>query len=464
MNGGKILALDTMVSSGVSAGSLTAKGGGHYAVPQGPRSFLLLQGPVGPFFRQLARRLRRQGYKAHKVAFWGGDLIDLPTGLIFRGDVTTWAAWLRDAIARYGITDLVMFGDERPYHKIARGVAQELGLNALVFEEGYLRPNFVTLDLGGANGNSSITERLAKVLRAYRLPQRIPRRREEPVGTWIPQAVACVMKHYAAGLLAYPLFSRYHHHRLEPISREAAGYVRHWLTRRWRQRDARKVLLRLRELTGRRYFFPLQMDNDAQLRVHSSFKSMTGAIHKVMASFAQHAPADAHLIIKPHPLDFGAKAHQATVEALVRELQLQGRVHWIDGAATKDLILMSQGVVTVNSTTGLQALYHGRPVKALGVALWDAPSMTHQGSLDDFWWRPEWPNASAVKRFRFWLWRETQINGNFYSRRGRRLALDATVERLTEAPGRRAATVELWTAGRLAPLTAGLNQGVMARS
>src|SRR5207253_3330067 len=34
---------------------------------------LLLQGPVGPFFRRLAARLRAAGAEVHKVNFNGGD-------------------------------------------------------------------------------------------------------------------------------------------------------------------------------------------------------------------------------------------------------------------------------------------------------------------------------------------------------------------------------------------------------
>jgi capsular polysaccharide export protein len=38
------------------------------------------------------------------------------------------------------------------------------------------------------------------------------------------------------------------------------------------------------------------------------------------------------------------------------------------------------GVVTVNSTAGLQALREGKPVVALGRALYDMPGLTFQGA------------------------------------------------------------------------------------
>src|SRR5256885_12968535 len=45
---------------------------------------LLLQGPVGPFFRRLATLLRAAGAEVHKVNFNGGDCLFFPT------DALTW--------------------------------------------------------------------------------------------------------------------------------------------------------------------------------------------------------------------------------------------------------------------------------------------------------------------------------------------------------------------------------------
>ncbi|HBD34416.1 MAG TPA: capsule biosynthesis protein, partial [Cupriavidus sp.] len=49
------------------------------------------------------------------------------------------------------------------------------------------------------------------------------------------------------------------------------------------------------------------------------------------------------------------------------------------------LLRRSSGVVTVNSTMGVQALHHGVPVMTLGRSFYGHTRMTWQGTLDEFW-------------------------------------------------------------------------------
>ena len=91
-------------------------------IPQGttqtPRRVLMLQGPHGPFFRQLARHLRqagaevwRAGFNRGDEVFWGGGKYIAHTG--------TAEDWPRHCAALFddlGVTDLVLYGDSRPIH------------------------------------------------------------------------------------------------------------------------------------------------------------------------------------------------------------------------------------------------------------------------------------------------------------------------------------------------------------
>jgi capsule polysaccharide modification protein KpsS len=45
-------------------------------------------------------------------------------------------------------------------------------------------------------------------------------------------------------------------------------------------------------------------------------------------------------------------------------------------------------VVTINSTTGLQSLYHGTPVVTLGDCFYAVKGMVHAGPLAAFWRQP----------------------------------------------------------------------------
>ena len=117
---------------------------------------LLLQGPVGPFFTRLARELVREGVGVTKVNFNAGDALFYrgPGAVAFRRPAEEWPAFARALIEQRGIDAVFLFGDCRPMHVQAVAIARELGIPVWVFEEGYLRPHFITLEEHGVNGYS----------------------------------------------------------------------------------------------------------------------------------------------------------------------------------------------------------------------------------------------------------------------------------------------------------------------
>jgi len=119
------------------------------------KRILLLQGPVGPFFRRLAKELRAAGAEVHKVNFNGGDGLFYPRGAIsWRGHPGDWPQFLARLLQERRIDIVLLFGDCRPIHRVARSVAQQYGVRVGAFEEGYIRPNFVTFEQFGVNGFS----------------------------------------------------------------------------------------------------------------------------------------------------------------------------------------------------------------------------------------------------------------------------------------------------------------------
>ncbi|KAK0357684.1 hypothetical protein LTR94_038459, partial [Friedmanniomyces endolithicus] len=64
------------------------------------------------------------------------------------------------------------------------------------------------------------------------------------------------------------------------------------------------------------FLFPLQLDSDAQIRLHSPFAGIAEALNLIIASFARHAPADTRLVIKEHPLDNGVRDWEQTARDL----------------------------------------------------------------------------------------------------------------------------------------------------
>lgn len=122
------------------------------------RRFLFLQGPHGPFFRRLRDALTATGAEVWRVGFNKADAVfyrDTESYIPFTGTLDAWQKSCALYMRRHAITDLVLYGDMRPIHATAICTAREMGLTIHVFEEGYLRPYWITYERGGANGNSS---------------------------------------------------------------------------------------------------------------------------------------------------------------------------------------------------------------------------------------------------------------------------------------------------------------------
>ncbi|MEO0503706.1 MAG: capsule biosynthesis protein CapA, partial [Pseudomonadota bacterium] len=125
------------------------------------RVFLFLQGPHGPFFHRLGAMLRRAGATVWRVGFNAGDRAFWfhPASYIpYRGTAGDWPDTFTTLIADKGVTDIVLYGDVRPVHAEAVAEARRRGLTVHVFEEGYMRPYWVTYERGGTNGNSRLME------------------------------------------------------------------------------------------------------------------------------------------------------------------------------------------------------------------------------------------------------------------------------------------------------------------
>lgn len=387
-------------------------------VSQGIRGYsgkrvLLLQGPIGPFFARLATDLQALGAKVFKVNFNAGDWYYFPSGAInYRGTMDEWPDWLDDLVARLNIDVIFLFGDCRPVHFAARAVATCRGVEVGVFEEGYVRPDYVTLERFGVNGYS----RMSRDPEVYRSASPLGPLPAQPVGNSYWAMVWCAFSYYTMAVMGVWLFPHYQHHR--PLSLRE-GWP--WLRSIWRKQWYRLKERGLQEaLTGRysqRYFLlPLQVFNDAQIRVHAEMDSLEQFIETAMESFARHAPDDTLLVIKHHPMDRGYRDYTDFIRRFAERKNISARVHYIHDQHLPTLLEHARGVVVVNSTVGLSALLHGAPTVACGNAMYDIAGLTFQGSLNDFWCAAPQsrPDRELFRRFRDYLITRTQLNGSFY--------------------------------------------------
>jgi capsular polysaccharide export protein len=169
-------------------------------------------------------------------------------------------------------------------------------------------------------------------------------------------------------------------------------------------------------LRGRFFLVPLQVHCDAQVVHHSSYSSIEAFIGEVIVSFARHAPREAVLLFKHHPLDRAYCHYGRVIAERAEAAGLKERVFYIHEAHLPTLFRDTRGTLTINSTVGLSSLHHKRPVKVMGDAVYDIPGLTFQGSLAEFWNAPGQVDRELYLGFRRYLLGSVLANGNFYRR------------------------------------------------
>lgn len=342
-----------------------------------------MQGPVGSFFDRLTVWLKARGARVDRVVFQAGDLRDCNecAPLKYTDTLAAWPVFFSALIDELNADCVVLFGQARGYHASAIAIAKQRGVPVVVLEEGYVRPGYITMELGGVNGYSSTLNRYV-----WRAPAR-----QDDIQLLPPsitrgqfgQMARYAMRHYWAMRWGAHQFPHYQHHK----STSLIGYSKYWVTSWLRKylhlaRDNRTV----RRLADQPFYLvPLQHDGDSQITHHSRFEENTDFIIEVMRSFARHAPVDRLLVFKQHPFSRGGPGHSRFITTLAQELGLSKRVlHLVEGH-TPTLVKQSLGVVVINSTVGLQALLHRKPLLPLGDALYHRPGVTFQHGLDRFW-------------------------------------------------------------------------------
>ncbi|OXI48075.1 capsule biosynthesis protein [Burkholderia aenigmatica] len=399
------------------------------------RSFLALQGTASPFFGRLARALNACGHRVRRVNFCGGDVA-------YAGGGSAWnyqeraellSDWYLDVVATHNFTDILLFGDCRHIHRPMHAVAETLGIRVHVFEEGYLRPHWITMELHGVNGRSLLPRDPAWYLdQREHTPSAEP---GNPTGYSLFERAYHDIAYRMANAVHAHSFPHYKSHRPKSGLHEYVGLACRAIQSRLHEKEADSVTRDLISRNLEYYLFPLQLNSDAQIVVHSPFGGVCEAISTVLHSFARHAPTDSWLVIKNHPLDTGLIAYRRFATALAKELGVDGRLRFIDAGHLPTLLDHARGVIVVNSTVGLSAVHHKRPLIALGTAIYSIPGLTWQGSLDDFWTQADIPDTHLYQAFVDYVVHKTQINGDFYTKTGIEMAVAGVVARLGSEHG-----------------------------
>ncbi|OYX35543.1 MAG: hypothetical protein B7Y99_03265 [Caulobacterales bacterium 32-69-10] len=393
------------------------------------QTFLLLQGPVSPFFRRLAVRLEASGHRVLRVNFSLGDWLfwRRPGAINYRGSLEAWPAFVADLLVREGVTDLVLLGEQRPYHRIAVEEAEARGVRVTVTDFGYLRPDWLALERDGMGGRSRFPRRPAAI-RALAATFPPPELGQRYGDDFAAQSRWDLVYQLANTLVRLP-FPHYRSHHL-------ANPVMVHITTGWRllngaqARRAAARAVRAARAAGQPYWvFPMQMELDYSIRAYSRFDGMEAPLREVISSFARQTRED-RLFIKLHPLDSGMRDWRGLIREAATAAGAADRVNFIDGGDLPDLLVGARGLVTVNSTVGLMALQAGLPTLALGQAIYDVEGLTFQGMLDRFWTEARAPEPALLADFVRAAAGALHIRGVYYKEPGLGAAVEAAAERL----------------------------------
>ena len=391
------------------------------------RTFLFLQGPPGPFFARLAERLTADGHRVHRINFNGGDRASWPgPATDYRGTQADWPSFFDAFAAAERVTDLVLFGDCRPLHRAAHGMATHRKLRIHVLEEGYIRPDWMTLELDGVNGNSTLSRDPKWYLAEARALPPLPE--HPPVAASFDRRAREAFAYYYQSLVQLWRFPHYRSHRPVWSGWELCGWGLRLAGRSKRRTHSERKLARLGDAP---YFaFPLQLNSDHQIRTHSPFGSMKVAVEFVIESFARAAPPEARLLIKEHPLDNGLINWRRLITRSAAAHGIADRVVLLEEGDVAQIVARARGVVTINSTTGTLALSAGVPTAVLGQAVYHIAGITHQGPLDSFWKSPKRPRPELYDAFCRVLLNRCLIRGGFLSDEGIDLLIEGAAQRL----------------------------------
>ncbi|MDJ0858693.1 MAG: capsular biosynthesis protein [Dinoroseobacter sp.] len=394
----------------------------HFLRPEHQRVFVFLQGPHGPFFGELGQRLEETGARVVRIGFNAGDARFWPnpeTYIPFKETPDEWSRQLPGILEALNATDLVLYGDVRPIHASALRCAQQMGLRTHLFEEGYLRPSWITYERSGTNGHSELMRlSLPDIQAALGNPAQDM---SVAPATWgeMRQHIWHGARYQFHVMLRNQRYPGFTPHRALNVRQEFALYAKK-LASMPVNAMRRTIATRRVKAGGFPYhLFLLQLEHDTSFTAHCDYESFADVVEETVSAFAQYAPRHHHLVFKAHPLEDGRAGIPRKLAQLGAHFGVTDRLHYVAGGKLAPLLDPARSVVTVNSTAAQQALWRGLPVKALGRAIYNKPQLTSPQSLDEFFQRPLAPDPAAYRDFRHFLLQTSQVRGGFYAAHGR---------------------------------------------
>ena len=390
-----------------------------YDMRQVPPRILMLQGPVGPFFKKLHTYLTQQDCDVWRICFNTGDCFfsSAQNKIFFDGSSEEWHQWLTALLSKRNFDIIILFGSERPIHKTARLLAKTFGIRVIALEEGYIRPGFITVEEGGNNSCSPIAQQIPEVVYSTFNSRKNVQDFEGSAYQGLYSAIYYALR---------GLHKQEHpelRHRNVTLMKEAFYWLCNGYKRFFRIDTDTRIIQNLLNAWQKKYYIvALQVASDCNLKDAALNWNTQRLITETIESFARSAPRDTRLVFKIHPRERGRNTYIKDISKLALKYEIERYVDVIDTGSMGLLSKHCAGMITINSTSGLSAIFHGVPLLVIGKSLYSNPSLATCafGNPDfDTFWSSNWVAPKEVRHsYIAWIKRIALKRGDFYAPKG----------------------------------------------
>lgn len=401
-----------------------------FTIPATTKSadILILQGPVGPFFADLQSEFEQQNLKTIRITFDKSDESYRSNGETrrYRGSSQQWAGYIRNVIKTERPEKLLVFGDGRLHHQEAIAIAKELGVKIWSMEEGYIRPGFIVCEREGNNANSPLKEAILQD--NWLIKQQDSTKTK---GAKWTKAMFAMQRYLQNSLMKPEDVKQSLIHRPRAITHEAINWVKNAsLHLRYKINDER-VMLGLRERYANHYtVVALQVHDDMQIKVYGAGWDSQRLINESLAAFKKANLPNHRLVFKIHPLDRGHLPYHKWIMDAAVALNIHESVDVLHTGNLGPLMKYAYGMMTINSTGGLVALSHHKPLLVLGEAFYDRSSITFKGKMDDFWNKALPPDKDTWRALRSQIYSRSLVSGCYYAPQLRQSTINNVAQRI----------------------------------
>ena len=375
---------------------------------------LLLFGPIGTFFARLLKYFEANNIPTYKIAFPLQEYGFPESSLVkYSDDINNFKQFLRALIIKKKIKHIFMYGNFIIPHRQALSLAEEFEgegkkIYTHIFELGYFRPNFITLENRGINYESEFL-----LDRDFYLKQKSYKNFPIPK----KYAYLRIRKFWKAITFINHCFKNYKivefDHKLQPKPSFLWFQVKGFLLKYFFRFS--EIALKKKIFTKPFFIVILQVSTDSQLTKGSEIKNNEDFIYKVIKDFADSKIKNTNLVFKHHPRDRGYNNYSKQIKRISEEFNVSNNISYIHDIFLSKIFKNKncKGTVLINSTVGYQSLFHAIPLKAIGISPYNIPGLVDQESLISFFIKPKVVDKLLFSKFYRYLMENSQINGNF---------------------------------------------------